>query len=83
VMLQKSNRNAHLGEAIPVREVVDRVHDVKRIDAGGVDVRGRCRRGRGALRVVEDEARCRLGRRGGLRTLEGDGVVAAVRASVC
>ena len=68
-----------LREAVQVRDVVDRVDDVERVDTRCVDVcRGR-RSGGEVDRVVEDEAGAGLRGHGALATPERDRVVASGR----
>ena len=55
---------------------MDSVDNIERVNAAGVHVRSRCRRGRKVGREVEDVARGRLAGGRGLRGLESDGIVA-------
>lgn len=73
--------DAHLREPIAVAQIMNRVDDVERIDARGVDVARHSRRGRRVLWVGKHQARRRLVRHVGLRALERDRIISAVGTS--
>ena len=82
---EKRRRNIlerSFGEAVLVRDVMDGVDHVKRVDTSGVHIDGHCRRLSRILNKLEVEICARLRSRGCLRALEGNCIIPTALMSI-